>query len=170
MSRRMSIGLASALLLILFLPLAEAQAEGPGKACRSLIVGGYLGTTTDSDGSFAGRSLLTFHSDGAVDVIDSDQFSGVIDSAFSAQKGRYHCTGRQSVSAYTLDFGFSGDGDIGRADFRIIIEPDGTLSGGFALTILTPLVTCNPFVAGTCDVEAEFEFSFTAVPMPDQAL
>lgn len=167
MGHRMSIGLALALLLFLFSPLTEAQAESPGKACRSLIVGGYLSTTTNSDGTFAGRMLLTFHDDGTLDVIDSDQFSGSVDTAFSAQKGRWSCTGRHSVSAYYLDFGFSGDGDIGRADFRINIEPDGALSGDITLTIFTPLATCNPFVPATCSEEAVFEFSFAAVPMPE---
>ena len=167
MSQRTFIGIASALLFHLLVPPAEAQGKDSGDACRSLIVGGYLSTIKDNGGNIAGRSLLSFDEDGAVDVIDSDQFSGTFDSAFSAQKGRYRCTGRRSVSAYTLDFGFSGDGDIGLEEYRFDIGPDGSLSGDLVLTILTPLQTCNPFDPATCNVEAVFEFTLTAVPMPD---
>jgi hypothetical protein len=165
-SRRMLIGLSSALLLLIP-SISAAQAKSGGNACRSLAVGGYLSTIANSDGSFASRSLLTFHRDGAVEIIDARQFSGDVNSAFSAQQGRYRCTGRRSLSATTLDFGFSDEGDIGRADYRIVIEPDGSLSGDFTLTILTPLATCNPFDAATCNEEASIDFTFTAVPMPD---
>ncbi|HMB75559.1 MAG TPA: hypothetical protein VKN76_04110 [Kiloniellaceae bacterium] len=171
MSHRMSPGRLSALLLLVPLllvpPTAAAQAESAGKACRSLIVGGYVSSIENSDGSFASRSLLTFHSDGALNSVDARQFSGDVDTAFSAQQGRYRCSGRRTATATTLDFGFSGDGDIGRADYRIVIEPDGSLSGDFTLTILTPLATCNPFDAATCSEEASFDFTFTAERMPD---
>jgi len=165
MRHRMYIGLASALLLLA--PPAGARGDDPGRACRSLLVGSYLSTIENSDGGFASRSLLTFHDDGALEIIDARQFAGDVDSAFSAQQGRYRCSGRRAATATTLDFGFSGDGDIGRADYSIAIEPDGSLAGTTILRILTPLATCDPFDAATCNEVAAFDFTFTALPLPD---
>ena len=165
---RMSVGAAAALFFLMAGPPAQAQREDSGNACRSLIVGGYLSTVTDSDGNYVARQILTFHEDGALDVVDSDQMAGVSDAAFSAQKGRHHCTGRRSVSAYTLDFGFSGDGDFGLEAYEFTIEADGSLSGDLTLFLLTPLETCNPFELSTCNVDLELGgFSVSAVRMPD---
>ncbi len=142
--------------------------RGDRSACRSSIVGTYLTTIEDSAGEFAARSLMTFHRDGAVAVVDAAQSSGV-SGAFSAQQGSYRCTGRTGAVATTVDFGFPPDADIARFDTVVTITRERTIKGTSTLSLFTPLATCNPFEPeGTCELQEQVDFRFTSVRVPAQ--
>ena len=142
--------------------------KGKSQACRSTLVGTYLTTVEDSDGAFASRSLITFHDDGTMTVVDARQLNGVTGTAFSAQQGAYRCTGRHGAVATGIDFGFPPDENIGRLDWRIDIAHDGTVEGDLTLNVFTPQATCNPFDEATCELEVQVDFSFSSVRVPSE--
>ncbi len=147
---------------------AASDLRGHRYACQSLIVGTYLTTIEDSAGDFASRSLITFHRDGTVAVVDAAQTGGV-SGAFSAQQGSYRCTGRTGAVATTVDFGFPPDADIARFDTVVTITRERTIKGTSTLSLFTPLATCNPFEPeGTCELQEQVDFRFTSVRVPAQ--
>ena len=150
--------------------LADDDRGLRNESCRSLIVGAYLTTIEDGAGEFASRSVITFHHDGTVAVVDASQSSGVTGTSFSSQQGSYRCTSRTGAVATTIDFGFPDNINIGRFDWIVTITPERSIEGEFTLNLLTPLATCNPFEAeDTCTLEIQNHFTFTSVRIPAQA-
>jgi len=106
-------------------PVQSAPLNG---ACSSLLAGTYLSNVTDQNGALSSRSILTFHDDGNLSVIDSNQggapgrFNQFTDIA-----GPWSCTGRDTFTARVLDFSLAGtegpDLFVVRADYTGKIDP-----------------------------------------------
>ncbi len=94
--------------------------------------GSYL-TTITLDGKFASRSVLTFHSDRTMSVVDSAQIRQ--DLMFSEQQGAWKKHGNH-VIGQTIDFTFTPTPGLARNDYDLIVdEQNAKLNGHIELRI-----------------------------------
>ena len=129
-------------------------------ACRSLVTGAYLSQIMNSSEVFASRSIMTFHDNGTIAIIDSAQ--GPLD--FSPLSGTYECVSDTKIRALALNFGFTDQGDIARTDWTLEINTQtGTLEGMVTLIIFEELEDVNPFGEGGTIIETS---TITAIPIP----
>lgn len=104
---------------------AEASVANGGE-----VDGTYL-TTITLDGKFASRSVLTFHSDRTMSVVDSAQISQNL--MFSDQQGVWKKRGNHVVGQ-TIDITFMPIPGLARNDYDLIVdEQNATLSGHIEL-------------------------------------
>jgi hypothetical protein len=103
---------------------AAAQGNGVSGAC-------FLLTITNSNGVFASRSVITFHADGSVEVIDSGQGGPAF--SFSSQLGVWGNGIASGAIVRTLDFSFPSAG-IARVDYNFIKLNAQNVSGTITLT------------------------------------
>jgi hypothetical protein len=119
----MFLGISSA--LGAFAKPAAAQGNGVSGAT-------FLLTITDATtGVFSSRSVITFHSDGSVEVIDSGQGGPAF--SFSSQLGVWGNGTASGAIVRTLDFSFPSAG-IARVDYNFVKLNTQTPSGTITLT------------------------------------
>ncbi len=107
---------------------------------------------------------MSFHDDGSFTATDSTQALGVENAGFTTQLGTYECTGRHSVNALALDFGFTDPPSIGRTDWDITIDQwTRTIEGTVILYIIPGAETADPLVTGLTPIEM---FTFNSVRVP----
>lgn len=128
MSGTKLISILCLLISLVSLPGASAQTAPLSNACSSLLVGTYLSNVTDQNGVLSSRSILTFHDDGNLSVIDSNQGGAPGRfNQFTAISGPWSCTGRDTFTARVLDFSLAGtegpDIFLVRADYAGRIDP-----------------------------------------------
>ena len=132
----------------------------PSQDCRSLVTGAYLSQIMNSSELFASRSIMTFHDNGTIAIIDSAQ--GQLD--FSPLSGTYECISKTKIRALALNFGFSYPGDIARTDWTLEMNAHtGTLEGIVTLIIFEGFEDVNPFGEGGTIIETS---TITAIPIP----
>src|SRR5215471_8926634 len=93
----------------------------------------YLTTITDANtGAFSSRSVITFHGDHSIAVIDSGQ--GGPGVQFSSQQGAWVSSPSASITARTLDFSFPSAG-IARVDYNFTTINPEQVAGTITLTV-----------------------------------
>ena len=134
-----------------------------GQANAASMVPGvsYLTTVTNANtGAFSSRSVITFHSDHSMSVIDSGQ--GGPGVQFSSQQGPWISVPGNALAARTLDFSFPSAG-IAVVDYHINILPADQISGTITLTVFA--LTDNP-LGGGGTVVGTFNFTGTKITVP----
>src|SRR5215469_1774571 len=76
----------------------------------------YLTNITNADGTLSSRSVILFHADHSLTVVDSGQ--GGPGVQFSSQQGAWMDSGLNTITARTLDFSFPSAG-IARVDYLL---------------------------------------------------
>lgn len=133
---------------------ANAASDAPGVS--------YLTTVTNANtGAFSSRSVMTFHADHSLSVIDSGQ--GGPGTQFSSQQGPWISVPGNALAARTLDFSFPSAG-IAVVDYQIKILPDQQISGTITLTVFA--LTDNPLNGGGT-VVGTFNFTGTKITVPN---
>ena len=121
----------------------------------------YLTTITNaSDGSFSSRSVILFHADHSLTVVDSGQ--GGPGVQFSSQQGAWQDSGNNTLTARTLDFSFPSAG-IARVDYSITTVSAKGIAGTITLTVFGLLD--NPLDGGGT-VVGTFNFTGTKITVP----
>lgn len=121
----------------------------------------YLTTITDANtGAFSSRSVITFHSDHSLSVIDSGQ--GGPGVQFSSQQGPWVSIPGNALAARTLDFSFPSAG-IAVVDYQINILPADQISGTITLTVFG--LQDDPLDGGGT-VVGTFNFTGTKIRVP----
>jgi hypothetical protein len=129
---------------------------GPGDGAS------YLATITDSNGNFFTRSIITLHADHTMSAVEAD--SGGPTYYFTGEFGSWRPDGTGGAVGRTLDFDLYGhtvyqNGDVGRVDYTISFQDDGSLSQivGTETVTIFPLQS-NPFGGGGTNLGT---FNFT---------
>jgi hypothetical protein len=146
-----AIGAAALASAVLTTGAAPAQAGGSPRSCKALV-GTYLITNVDADGSIDSRSLVVFSTDGAFQFIDSNQ-AGVPGefAQFTDAVGRWSCArqGRKrTAQVVALDFTLSTtpgpDQQIARLDFFDVTvdRRSGDIEGQATLRFFP--IACDP--------------------------
>ena len=121
----------------------------------------YLTTITNANtGAFSSRSVITFHGDHSIQVIDSGQGGPGIQ--FSSQQGAWVSSPSATITARTLDFSFPSAG-IARVDYTFTTINPEQVAGTITLTVF-PL-TADPLDGGGT-VVGTFNFTGTRVQVP----
>ncbi len=129
------------------------------KGCRSLITGTYLSQIRDGSGNFASRSVMTFHDDGTLAIVDSAQGP----KNFSSLSGAYECVGKTEIRAVALDFGYQGNGELVRTDWTFKINKRSRiLEGKVTLIKFYGLEDVDPFGDEGIIIDT---FTFKSVPI-----
>lgn len=130
------------------------------------IAGTYLSTIVDDQGRTLSRSILTFHQDGTMQSIDSNQ-AGIPGAfnPFTENAGRWASTGhgemRASAISFTLPGSEGAEQQLARNDFRARIDPKSGMLEGTVKLMFYPL-TADP----NRDVgESIGVFRWTATPL-----
>jgi hypothetical protein len=106
-------------------PAAAQQGNGVSGAV-------FLLTITDANsGAFSSRSVITFHSDGSVEVVDSGEGGPAF--TFSSQLGVWINGKASGAIVRTLDFSFPSAG-IARVDYNFVKLNAQDVSGTITLT------------------------------------
>ena len=110
-------------------PQANAESANIDR-CRALV-GTYLLTTTDAQGNFVSRDLVTLTSDGNVIFSGSDQggIPGILDP-FGTTQGSWTCSRRNVIEGIGLNFTFGPAGGITRLDFHATFNSQTNTSTG----------------------------------------
>ena len=117
----------------------------------------FLTTITSANtGAFSSRSVITFHADHSLNVIDSGQ--GGPGVQFSSQQGAW-TNGPDSLVARTLDFSFPSAG-IARVDYSFTTATTSQVAGTITLTVFG--LQDNPLDGGGT-VVGTFNFTGTRV-------
>jgi hypothetical protein len=149
MKRRLFVALALGAAILGGLSWAALH-PGPALAQDGGDLGGstYLTDIITTSGTPASRSVISFHHDGTMSVVDSSQGAGSFGSQLGAWK---HSTGNKFI-ARTINFNYSPEAGIIRADYDITLV-GGTPKGGITLTSFTldgnPLVDRGGTLIGT---------------------
>lgn len=140
---------------------ASTALYGQGNAASAVPGVSYLTTVTNANtGAFSSRSVITFHSDHSMSVIDSGQ--GGPGTQFSSQQGPWVSSPGNTLSARALDFSFPSAG-IAVVDYQINILPNQQISGTITLTVFA--LTDNPLNGGGT-VVGTFNFTGTKITVP----
>lgn len=134
-----------------------------GQANAASMVPGvsYLTTITNANtGAFSSRSVITFHADHSMSVIDSGQ--GGPGVQFSSQQGPWVSVPGNALKARTLDFSFPSAG-IAVVDYHINILANDQISGTITLTVFG--LNDNPLDGGGT-VVGTFNFTGVKVTVP----
>jgi hypothetical protein len=104
-------------------------AQNNGSGGNGVSGATFLLTITNA-GTFASRSVITFHADGSVEVIDSGE--GGPNFSFSSQLGVWGNSTASGAIVRTLDFSFPSAG-IARVDYNFT-DLKNNVSGTITLT------------------------------------
>jgi hypothetical protein len=107
--------------------------------------GRFLTTITDSEGSFASRSVITLNADGTLSAIDSNEGSST--GPFGAQAGAWKWDGGGRIVGRVIDFRYppvSTSASIARSDYALTLAPDGRSLTGTITVYFYPLEGSNP--------------------------
>ncbi len=109
---------------------------------RDFSGGTYLTIITNSEETFASRSVITLHADGTMSAIDSGQ--GGPTYSFTSQQGSWKPNGSHGVVARTINFSFTpGLSGVARTDYEIRFAPDRRSLAGTVTVTVFPLETAN---------------------------
>ncbi|HCF26150.1 MAG TPA: hypothetical protein DEV81_02750 [Cyanobacteria bacterium UBA11049] len=130
--------------------------------CHSTITGTYLATITRFNPDATFRGVITLTQDGNIFVTNSVQ-SGIANlfNPYSDSQGAWKCISNGEISATTLNFsypGANGPGQIVRAEYRIIVNPQTQMLQGIITSRFFDL-EANPL--GT-DAQVVNTYTFTA--------
>jgi hypothetical protein len=154
--------LALAAAVLSLAPSAHSQSQGR----MARIVGTYLSTIVNDQNEMLSRAILTFHQDGTIQSIDSNQagVAGVF-NPFTENAGVWEPTNHGGIRASAISFTLPGsEGDeqqLARNDFRARIDPrTGMLEGTVELTFYPLTADPNGDVGDSLGV-----FRWTAQPL-----
>jgi hypothetical protein len=137
---------AAACVALLHSYKATASDDNPGFGQGA----SYLTTTTETNGGFPTRSVITLHADHTMSTVDAD--SGGPTYYFTGEFGSWRPDGKGGAVGRTLDFDLYPhylypNGDVARIDYTISYQNDGRrIVGTYTVTIF-PLQE-NPFDGG----------------------
>jgi len=121
----------------------------------------YLTTITNATtGAFSSRSVILFHADHSLTVVDSGQ--GGPGVQFSSQQGAWADSGHNTITARTLDFSFPSAG-IARVDYLLTTISAKGIAGTITLTVFG--LTDDPLDGGGT-VVGTFKFTGTKITVP----
>ena len=136
--------------LTLIIAVASVPLLCPSKAIATDIPGdrngaSYLATSTDSNGNFRARFVLSLHAGHTMSVVDSN--SGGPDAFFTTELGSWKPEGSYAAVGSTIDFDFPPNADVARIDYTINFQNDGHHIVG-TQTVTTFPLEGNPLDGG----------------------